>query len=386
MLRFVNSRFLLVFLSIALCAGLVFGSSPGGKRYWCIVRGPYLSSVTQDSVVVTWTTSYPNRSSIQYGDSFHYTRSVVDQNPSTIHSVSLTGLFSNKEYHYRIIAESDTTSDFTFWTAAEKGAPFVFAAYGDTRSNHVAHIGVLRQIEKSHPRFLLNTGDLVSRNSVSNWDNYFADLCDSTIVGQTIPVYACPGNHDSGTMYYENLFLPTNNPQNTEAYYSFDYGSVHIVSVNTEIEYGKESDQYRWLVRDLESPAAQSSTFKIVFWHRPPYSTSNHGSDAKVRDILCPLVESHGVDIVFSGHDHTYERVKLAHRTTYIVTGGGGAPLYDFKETQDWTAYKEKVHHFCKVIVEGNVLQMFMIRDDGSVRDSLAIYKNSSGSSKNQKE
>jgi predicted phosphodiesterase len=339
------------------------------------VRGPYLSSVTQNSIVISWTTAAAVKGNVTYGQKASSENSLPEDSPSFVHSVTVSGLAANNPYKYKVIAGNDTTAEHRFWTAPAGNATFTFAAYGDTRTNHTAHVSVLRQMSLHQPRIILNSGDLVSRNTVANWDAYFADICDSTHVGQTIPIYASPGNHESGQMYYDNLFLPSNNPQKTEAYHSFDYGNVHIISVNTEIDYKKGSEQYQWLEHDLQSPEAQSATFKIVFWHRPPYSSSNHGSDMSARTTLCPLMESSGVDIVFNGHDHVYERTKPINGITYIVTGGGGAPLYDFKTENEWTAYKEKAYHFCKLLVDNQVLSMFMIRDDGVVRDSLFINK-----------
>ena len=373
---------LTLFLSLCLFAsGTTFCRTTSGDLFLdgvpssSIVRGPHISCVTQSSVIITWTTRTDVRSTIRYGLSSNYESVIKEQNPLTVHEIVLTGLNANRQYHYRIFSESDSTPDYGFWSAVDEKSSFVFAAYGDTRSNQQAHVGVLRQIEKNKPRFLLQTGDLVARNTVANWDKYFEDLCDSTTVGETIPVFSCPGNHDSGQMYYDVLMLPHNNPQQTMEYYSFDYGSVHFISVNSEIDYKIESPQYRWLVQDLESPTRKAATFTIAFWHRPPYSSSNHGSDMSVREVLGTLMESYGVDLVFNGHDHCYERTKPINGVTYVVTGGGGAPLYDFKENANWTAYKEKAYHFCVVAIEGKVLRMSMTRDDGSVQDSFVIDK-----------
>ncbi len=337
-------------------------------------RGPYLGAVTPGSITVSWTTKNAVPSLVQYGESSTYESGIADSQRAVRHDVTLTGLTENRLYHYRVIAGSDTGSDFTFRTAPARPIPFAFVTYGDTRSNHEAHVRVLKQIFKADPRFIVNTGDLVARNTETNWDEYFADLCRSTSVGQTIPIYASPGNHESGQMYYDNLFLPRNNPDDTEAYFSFDYGGVHVISVNTEIKYDTESAQYRWLVQDLGSPASREAAFRVAFWHRPPYSSgSGHGSDSEARTILGPLMKEYRVDVVFNGHDHTYERTIPIDGTVYIVTGGGGAPLYNFRTSNEWTAYKEKTYHFCLVSVDNLTMKIRMIRDDGTEGDSTII-------------
>jgi hypothetical protein len=363
--------------AIVVSAGSSFLNA-GEKSSSVLARGPYLSSVTHNAIVISWTTSVRTGSMILYGEKKPAERVFRNDSATQIHSVTLENLKSDQSYQYRVVAGNDTTAEYTFWTAPSAATPFTFVAYGDTRSDHIAHVRVLKQIAANKPRFVINSGDLVSKNTEGNWDDYFNDLCVSTSVGQIIPVYASPGNHESGKMYYDNLFLPSNNPQRTKAYYSFDYGSAHFVSVNTEIDYGKESDQYKWLTQDLTSPEAKSARFRIVFWHRPPYSSNNHGSDMKVRETLCPMMESNGVDIVLNGHDHCYERTKPINGTTYVVTGGGGAPLYDFKTDNDWTAYKEKAYHICNINIVGTTLTLTMIRDDGNVRDSFVINKDDS--------
>jgi hypothetical protein len=94
----------------------------------------------------------------------------------------------------------------------------------------------------------------------------------------------------------------------------------------------------------------------------------------EVRKILCPLVEAAGVDIVFNGHDHDYERTVPFNGTTYIVAGGGGAPLYKFMADSAWDAYKESITHFCILRVSGDTLKVSTVRaSDGAVRDSFQV-------------
>jgi hypothetical protein len=113
--------------------------------------------------------------------------------------------------------------------------------------------------------------------------------------------------------------------------------------------------------------------------HYPPYSAGSHGSDMIIRDRYSPLFEEFSVDMVFSGHDHNYQRtVPLARAApaedgvTYIVTGGGGAPLYDM-DSVDWTAVTRKAHHFVLIKIVGNSLRLSAIDSKGEVFDELAL-------------
>jgi hypothetical protein len=220
----------------------------------------------------------------------------------------------------------------------------------------------------------------VSVSTESEWDAYFNDICKSTRLAETTPIYSTLGNHEGNSiLYYNYLYLPHNNPANTIAYYSFEYGNAHIICLDSEIPYNVGSEQYNWLVTDLKS--ASEARFRFIFVHRPLYSSSQHGSEINLRNTLSPLCESEKVDIVFSGHDHVYERTNSINGVTYIVTGGGGAPLYDFYTSNSWTAYKESAYHFCKLQIDSNICRMWMIRSDGVVRDSLTIVKSGTATS-----
>ena len=147
-------------------------------------------------------------------------------------------------------------------------------------------------------------------------------------------------------------FLPLNHLSRSEAYYSFDIGDAHFIALNSYLPFEPGSPQYRWLDEDLKGAADYK--WKFVFLHDPFYSTGKHGSNINERRILCPLFEKGGVAIVFAGHDHLYERTENIKGVTYIVTGGGGAPLYDAIKT-DWSAAIDDTHHFCKVRIEGTM-------------------------------
>ncbi|RLC63774.1 MAG: hypothetical protein DRI01_04615 [Chloroflexi bacterium] len=110
------------------------------------------------------------------------------------------------------------------------------------------------------------------------------------------------GNHElNHANYFDLFYLPGN-----ERWYSFDYGNAHFTCLQIDgfADYSIGSEQYNWLEQDL---ASTNQTWKFVFFHFPPYSSASHGSDLNVRAALQPLFEEHDVDIVFTGHDHSYE-------------------------------------------------------------------------------
>jgi predicted phosphodiesterase len=362
-----------------MITGLICAFSlPGGT----IARGPSLGCVTPTSIVIRWTTSESARGEVKYGMAT-LNGSAKDTALTTVHTVTVSGLIPSSTYRYCVISGTDTSAVYAFATAVRPGEPFIFGAYGDTRRGgqvrDSAHVKVLRQMLKHNVRFAIHSGDLVSRNTEANWDDYFDCTTRATSFGCSVPIFSVMGNHDKGQMYYDNSILPRN-PNGTSSYYSFNYGSVHFTAINTLEEYEKpDSPQYQWIATDLASPEAQGATFRIVFLHHPPYtSLGGHASDMNVRAVLSPLFEQNGVDIVFAGHNHFYERSVPVNGTVYIVAGAAGAPLYDFKSKEPFSAFQEKASHFCKLSVERDTMRLWMIREDGEVRDSLVIANRSS--------
>jgi 3',5'-cyclic AMP phosphodiesterase CpdA len=134
-----------------------------------------------------------------------------------------------------------------------------------------------------------------------------------------VKFYAALGNHDDPTQrFYKNFNM------NGEKFYTFKApkpgigprGSVRFFAVDSNY---MSKEQLDWLEKELE---ASGSDWKIPFFHHPLYSSGEaHGSDAALRDQLEPLFVKHGVDVVFAGHEHFYERIKPQKGITYFITG-----------------------------------------------------------------
>jgi 3',5'-cyclic AMP phosphodiesterase CpdA len=266
----------------------------------------------------------------------------------------------------------------------KSGEEFSFAVYGDAQPNNQYHIGILNQILKTHPLFIINVGDLTQKDNEENWYDYFSVICDKTKAGETIPIYSTMGNHDQkgnvyNSLYIKYLSLPVNNFDNTEAYYSFNIGNAHFVALNNYLSFDPASPQYKWFAEDLRK--SSDYKWKIVFIHEPFYSSGKHGGNMHQRRVLGPLFEKGGVTLVFSGHDHLYERTKNIKGVTYIVTGGGGAHLYNARQDESIKII-DKSRHFCKVRMAKDQCEVEMIRSDGTVGDRLILTQQNSAFSK----
>ena len=331
-----------------------------------LTKGPYLQSVTPDSIIVVWETNLPGDSVVEYGLTDAYGLEAMNAYSTTHHAVTIEGLSPYTTYHYRVLTNgSPLSEDSTFKTAADTAqGVFSFAVYGDDRTNHTAHQSVVDRALTLAPDFILNTGDLVEDGRViEQWDTFF-DIEQELL--RIAPFFPSLGNHERNSSNYFDLFHLPNN----ERYYSFDYGNAHITALQVDgyEDYGVGSAQYNWFVNDLVSTA---QPWKFVFFHYPPYSSGSHGDNSSVQSALGPLFEQYGVQIVFNGHDHDYER-SLVNGVNYIVAGGGGAPLRSVSGGP-YTVYAESTLHVVSISVDQHTLTSVGVRPDGTTFDGFTI-------------
>ena len=241
-------------------------------------------------------------------------------------------------------------------------------------------------VERSRPAFSLDSGDLVdSGGTQSYWDQWFQTM--EPLISVT-PFVSAVGNHDvGGGLFFTQLALPHHAPTaagyDDEAYFSFDYGNTHFVVLYTEPAGSAGDAQEGWLEADLARAASDPAIrWTVVAFHRPPYSSGSHGSDTGLRERWGPIFERYGVDVVFSGHDHHYERshpMAAGQRAaqggvTYVVTGGAGAPTYAVGASA-FTAFARSTHHFVEVDVTPNTFTLEARDVDGNVFDTLTLTR-----------
>ncbi len=250
--------------------------------------------------------------------------------------------------------------------------PLHFIVYGDTRDGHAIHRKLVAMIVARKPDFVLQTGDLVHSGSAPDLWKIYDDITGA--MRRKIPVYPTRGNHDVGGPGYEAHFTVPFSSGN-KLYYSFDKAGCHFTSlaVDEYTPFGPDSPQYHWLETDLAA-AQKRSRHIFVYFHVPPYSIGSHGSDLTVRQALCPLFRKYGVRIVFNGHDHIYYRTRR-DGITYVVTGGGGAPLYFADPNKGAIAGDkwESVNHLVDCVVKGKEVTLTALRADGTTLDHFTV-------------
>jgi len=339
-----------------------------------LVKGPYLQDVTVTSITVMWETREPGSSRVEYGPTPGYGHVASDPAPATIHKVTLGGLQPDTLYHYRVTGANGSQvaarEDATFRTAVRPGAPFRFAAYGDSRSSPSDHARVLTGLAARAPRFVLHTGDFVGDgDNYGLWQAEFFGPAAALL--RNTPLYPCLGNHEKNAEWYYRFFAtPRGGGDHGQQWYSFDYGAAHFVVIDTDANFSPGSAQYAWLENDLKSARAE---WLFAVHHHPAYSSGAHGSTRAVQQYLVPLYQAYKVDMDFSGHDHLYER-SFKDGVYYIVTGGGGAPIYPGGlKRNPYRQYGKAALHFCTVDINGKTATLQAHRPDGTVFDSVVM-------------
>lgn len=349
----------------------LYGDDGSAPVQATITRGPFLQRVGRRSALVVWETSEPAPSVVAYGDTPTFGREASDDALVTHHVVELTELRPAAKHYYRVESASVPSAMGELTTEVDRAMPYRFVAFGDTRSNHSDHGAVIEAMLLDQPLAYFHGGDLVGNGgSESNWDRFFEVEAKMLM---RAPLYPALGNHEGDGPQYVDLFeLPSDSPA-PERYYSVRYANTLFVSLDLYTNpFGDTSDQRAWLETLLASAASDPDIRqRFVQLHHGPYDSGSHKSNTAVRSSLVPLFEQYGVDIVFSGHDHCYERGTV-NGVKYVVTGGGGAPLYAV-DGDWWTEVRASELHYCLLDIEGARTVFTAKRLDGSTLDSFVL-------------
>lgn len=326
-----------------------------------LVGAPYVTDVTASSALINWVL---RGTAAKAGD---------DRGWRTLHS-KVTGLRPGATYYYDVLRDGTGTGAGQFVTPPASGSNFSFVVYGDTRTREDVHRKVADKAAEVSPAFVIHTGDLVADGyNYKLWPGFFQagqDLFRKTVLFPSI------GNHEKNSPIYTQFF-----PEPL-SYYSFNWGSVHVAVMNSDISTAAAtsqarerfwSDELKWLENDLKE--ASAAEFRFVVLHHPPYTAmgKRQGSAKKLAQDLAPIFERYRVQAVFSGHDHNYQR-HVAGGIQYVVTGGGGAPLYDADSPIPGVTQKvEKVENFVVGRVNGTKCALEAIAADGRKIDSVVI-------------
>jgi acid phosphatase type 7 len=386
--------------------------------------------------------------------------------PHRVYRVDVSDLEPGSSFGYRVRRGGEIV--FTAEGRAPKadGQPYRFAIFGDCGAGTAEERAVAYQAHLARPDFLLIAGDIVyTRGRIGEyrekfWPVYDADIASSSIGAPLLRstlVIAAPGNHDviyrdlgqypDGLAYFLYWDEPLNGPTGVEggplvptlagpeanraaflqaagpayprmANFSFDYGNAHwtVLDSNPYVDWN-DPDLRAWVARDLA--AARNATWRFVAFHHPVFNSSRaHFGDQHMR-VLVDLFEAGRVDVVWSGHVHTYQRtypltfqrdrgpdgqpirqgdripgrwtldtgfdgraLTVPHGIIYVITGGGGADLYypeQQNEPASWQPFTSKliaqVNSLTIADIDGPTLTVRQLAADGQELDRFVVTK-----------
>jgi len=427
-----------------------------------VVRGPYLQMPRSDGMMLCWRTDVATDSEVRFGtDLANLDQVVVDTVQTTEHRVDVSGLQPFTKYYYSVgtsteVLEGGNEAHY-FVSSPTIGTDQPIRAWvtGDFGKGNQGQIDVkqsfLDYTGDDHTDLWLWLGDNVYD---SGTDEEFQQKVFDSIYGyhhifKYLPFMPIPGNHDYLSInllddpedhvgpYYDIVEVPTNGeiggvPSGYELYYSYDYGSVHFIALNSEIIAWTgavpfppfvSSPMSEWLEQDLQ---ANDKDWVVVYFHQPPYSKGSHDSDdiwellmEAMRENFLPILEQYGVDLVLSGHSHAYERSYLIkghygnsgswnastmlvdgssgndavgeayvkyksgpnanEGTVYAVVGNSGSKTDDAAGSQHPAMFKfdygNDVYGSLILDIDGNRLDGKYLRSTGVIEDSFTILK-----------
>ncbi len=311
-----------------------------------LVRGPYLQSVNHNSCTIVWRTDFPTDGKVMISDEKGYERDFYSNQIGTEHCVLVSGLTPGEIVNYRVGSSVHWIAsgpEYIIRTAPSPGVvqPVRIWALGDFGNGSIGQ----QQVLDSYLNYL---GSSVNDMWIWLGDNAYYFGLDSEYSANVFNVYKeqfkswnfypAPGNHDYGFAgyqsasalttnfpYFDIFHLPENGqtggwPSGSEKYYSFNWSNIHFIALDSYGAYNDSgSPMYKWLEEDLRR---NGQRWTLAYWHHPPYSMGSHNSDTEIemvnmRNNIVPLLEKYGVDMVLTGHSHTYER-------SYFIRGHYG--------------------------------------------------------------
>lgn len=417
---------------------VALGVSPHKTAAQVVTRGPYLQCGSESSMVVRWRTDVPTDSRVRFGTNVADLKFGVDQLAATTeHEVRLAGLWPSTRFFYSVgttdgaLKGGDTNHFFITSPSpgtAKKMRVWVIGDAGTVTAGQFAVRDAYEAFAGGRPTdawlmlgdnaYYFGT-DLEYQLAVFN---VYTNLLRNTVAWSTL------GNHDTYSVeangrhaYFDIFTLPAAGEaggvaSGTEHYYSFNYGRVHFICLDSmESDRSAIGAMARWVTNDL---AQTTADWIIAYWHHAPYSRGSHDSDTELelvemRQNIVPLLEQGGVDLVLSGHSHSYERSYLvaghygssstfsnAHKINggdgreqgngvYHKPRGGPVPLYGavyaVVGSSGWTSGGTLNHPAMQVSlnqlgsmvldITSNRLDAVFLREDGTTNDWFTISK-----------
>ena len=313
-----------------------------------ITHGPYLQNLSENEVTVVWTTDKPCKSWVEFskkedGKNFYSQlprKAYASQDGlccvDTLHRVTVTGLEKNTTYFYRVLSQevkellpyrpvlgNIVSTDIwkkplTFTTLDGRQETLSMVMINDIHGKNDLQKKLLEMAPPQNVDMVVFCGDMC--NYINKQSDIFTGFLDTSVglFASRKPFVYVRGNHETRGAYARNFFRYLAGPEG-KFYYAFTYGPIRFVVLDsgedkpdTDVEYSGLVDfdnyileQKEWLARELESPEFRAASFRVVLSHIPFGKGGWCGSE-RLRKQLLPLLEGARIDLMLSGHNHTF--------------------------------------------------------------------------------
>ncbi len=353
-------------------------------------RYNYIQKPNTNSVTIAWRTSTPGTSMVKWGaDSLHLNDSIVSLNSIRKHVFEIKDLKPNSKYYYQTITENIFLSEIDHFKTAKQNSRnhFSFLHYGDCGYNNTIQNDIAKLMKAEITDFGIVAGD-VDQKKGDNYDEIYFGVYKDLLKNSCH--FTCIGNHDTyaddAATYLDEFYLPSNNPQNSERYYSYTWGNAKFICLDSNIPYTEESDQYNWLIHELKCNDKQ---WLFTFFHHPPWTNAwspdynipfleyfRYKGNVDMRTSLVPLFEKYKVDFVLNGHSHCYQRGEL-NGVKYVISGGAGSSRLDKRRHSKSPNIDKEIYknQYVRFDVKGDTVIYTAIDIDGKVIDVVETIK-----------
>lgn len=253
-----------------------------------------------------------------------------------------------------------------------------FNVFGDTRDNIPVNDQIAPLINAQNPELILFTGDILGGTPQTTWMNsfYFSQPNIKALLDNN-RFLAAWGNHESCSTIQN--WIPTMTLRGDSCTYSFTLGNIFFICVGEDF-----STETAYITTQLQSEAAQSAKWRIIYGHYPVYS-STYEHPANGNAVFESLCDQYNVAFYFCGHAHNYERTKVMYGqspvytgdtipatqqgTIYTVTGGGGAPLYNV-HSESWQQKAIAAYHYMDILSYDDSMRVNIYDNTGALIDT----------------
>jgi len=343
-------------------------------------------------MTVMWITDQPEAGRVLYGKTESQTALVASQVAKLAykpkyakfveryaHKARIERLEPDTRYVYSLECQGTRSEWHSFRTLPSGGKGFSFIIYGDNRTYVQRHKEVVANFARHKDlSFIINTGDLSRRSGDYTFLEKELFLPLAGVIGD-VPLVVCPGNHDrSGTNGVLQTLFET---PLTVKWYSFDCANAHFCSLYSDVSDREKPKMLAWLREDLDSPSARAADWRIAVFHIPPYNLAKVAKNWGREDVM-PILRQKGVDIVFSGDAHGYQRFRPlladdapgALPITCIISAGGGATLRNINDRTGLVCGR-KTYNYSTVRVDGERFELKTYDSQRRLFDSLVLTK-----------